>query len=132
MTKRDMNLKCSPFLLRPAAKDYLWGGTRLRDEFSKEFDITPLAETWECSTHADGISFVASGEFEGRLLTDVLKEHPEFIGSHLVYDEEHPFEGELPILIKLIDAKKDLSVQVHPDDAYAREHENGSLGMINQ
>ncbi|MBO5336757.1 MAG: class I mannose-6-phosphate isomerase [Lachnospiraceae bacterium] len=115
-------MKNKPFLLRPAGKDYLWGGSRLNDDFSKDIAMEPLAETWECSTHPDGPSVVVSGEFTGKSLTEVLKEHPEFLGTH------PRTKGELPILIKLIDAKKDLSVQVHPDDEYAREHENGSLG----
>ena len=54
-----------PFLLKPAAKDYLWGGSRLNDDFSKNINMQPLAETWECSTHPDGPSVIASGEFEG-------------------------------------------------------------------
>lgn len=130
MTKRDMSLNYSPFLLQPAGKAYLWGGSRLRNEFSKEIAVEPLAETWECSTHPDGISMVASGEFEGRLLSDVLIEYPEFLGHHMegIVSGNGEYKGELPILIKLIDAKMDLSVQVHPDDAYAREHEVGSLG----
>ena len=111
-----------PFFLKPAGKDYLWGGRRLNDDYAKNIDMTPLAETWECSTHPDGPSTVSSGEFEGRLLSDVLKEHPEYIGTH------PQTVGELPILIKLIDAKQDLSIQVHPDDAYAYEHENGQSG----
>ena len=65
-----------PFFLKPAGKDYLWGGRRLNDDYAKNIDMTPLAETWECSTHPDGPSTVSSGEFEGRLLSDVLKEHP--------------------------------------------------------
>lgn len=111
-----------PFLLRPSGKDYLWGGRRLNDEFVKNIDMTPLAETWECSTHPDGSSYVVGGIFDGMSLTDVLKQHPEFLGSH------PETNGELPILIKFIDAKQDLSVQVHPDDEYAREHENGQRG----
>lgn len=126
MIRRDTSLKHSPFLLQPAGKDYLWGGSRLRDEFSKEVDMEPLAETWECSTHPDGTSVVANGEFKGQLLSEVLKAHPELLGEHLRIKDS--YQGELPVLIKLIDAKKDLSVQVHPDDTYAREHENGSLG----
>lgn len=116
-----------PFLLSPSAKDYLWGGRRLNDEFGKNIDLTPLAETWECSTHPDGPSVVASGMDAGRLLTEVLQEHPEYLGSH-VAGMEVLAKGELPILIKFIDASADLSVQVHPSDAYAREHENGQLG----
>lgn len=111
-----------PFMLKPCGKDYLWGGSRLNDDFSKEIDMIPLAETWECSTHPDGPSTVASGEFTGQTLSDVLKSHPEFLGTH------PKTSGELPILIKFIDAKKDLSVQVHPTDEYASKHENGQLG----
>ncbi|MFG6392568.1 MAG: class I mannose-6-phosphate isomerase [Lachnospiraceae bacterium] len=111
-----------PFLLRPSGKDYLWGGNRLKDDFAKNIDLTPLAETWECSTHPDGPSFVDSGRFSGQTLSMVLKMHPEYLGTHPCTN------GELPILIKFIDAKEDLSVQVHPDDNYAMEHENGQSG----
>ena len=158
MTNRSMSSnmienkkKPEPFLLKPSGKDYLWGGSRLNDDFSKGIDMSPLAETWECSTHPDGPSMVASGAFAGQTLTQVLKAHPEYLGTRLrvpctrlgVSGTHSAGEqgahlkmsgalsepsGELPILIKLIDAKKDLSVQVHPSDAYAREHENGQLG----
>ena len=115
-----------PFLLRPAAKDYIWGGSRLNDDFGKGLDVSPLAETWECSTHPDGPSAVASGPDAGRPLGEVLVEHPEYLGSHSL--ELTGGRPELPILMKMIDAKQPLSVQVHPDDAYAREHEDGALG----
>lgn len=115
-----------PFLLRPAAKDYLWGGSRLNDEFAKGIDMSPLAETWECSTHPDGPSTVVSGPFAGQELGEVLAEHPEFLGTHSL--QTTGGRPELPILVKLIDARQNLSVQVHPDDAYARENEGGSLG----
>jgi len=130
-------LRNRPFLLRPSGKDYLWGGNRLNDEFAKNIEMSPLAETWECSTHPDGPSYVASGEFEGMTLAEVLKMHPSFLGSHTLENvsgqqtmsrSARLQEGELPILIKFIDAKRDLSVQVHPTDQYAREHENGQLG----
>lgn len=126
MTRKNTSSKTDgafrPFLLKPAGKDYLWGGHRLKDDFSKEIDMEPLAETWECSTHPDGPSIVASGAHKGMLLTEVLKEYPEYMGTHPKTD------GGLPILIKFIDAKQDLSVQVHPDDEYARKYEHGSLG----
>ena len=138
MISGSMNLKNSdqkeapptgrrPFLLKPAGKDYLWGGSRLNDDFSKGIEMDPLAETWECSTHPDGPSIVASGEFEGIPLPEVLKKHPDYLGTHprMAFPA---LEGELPILIKLIDARKDLSVQVHPDDEYARIHEKGQMG----
>ena len=120
----SMQVKNRPFLLSPAAKDYIWGGTRLREEYNKHIDMTPLAETWECSTHPDGPSRVASGAFAGEKLVDVLRAHPEFIGTHPKTDGE----GGLPVLIKFIDAARDLSVQVHPSDEYARTHEHGQLG----
>lgn len=103
--------------LLPSGKDYLWGGTRLREEYGKKIDLTPLAETWECSVHPDGPSKVRNGNFKGMYLAEVLKQHPEYLGTKVK-------DGELPILVKFIDAKKDLSVQVHPGDEYAREHEN--------
>lgn len=121
MTNKN-SLLHKPFLLKPAGKDYLWGGDRLNYDFKKNIAMSPLAETWECSTHPDGMSIVASGEFCGQTLSDVLKAHPTFSGTH-----PHT-KDELPILIKLIDAKKDLSVQVHPNDEYARKYENGQLG----
>ena len=112
----------SPLFLKPTGKDYLWGGQRLNDEFSKEIALSPLAETWECSTHPDGPSFVVGNKFNGQELKGVLTQHPEFLGTR--------YQGikDLPILIKFIDAKKDLSVQVHPTDEYARVHENGQKG----
>lgn len=108
-----------PFLLRPSGKDYIWGGSRLKDDFEKNIDMTPLAETWECSVHPDGPSYAASGEFEGKSLKDILELRPEYLGSK---------HNELEILIKFIDAKNDLSVQVHPSDEYAMENEGGQQG----
>ena len=114
-----MNL---PFLLKPSGKDYLWGGSRLNDEFGKGIDLSPLAETWECSTHPDGDSFVQGGAWDGYTLARVLRERPDYLGTR------HAGTRELPILIKFIDAKRDLSVQVHPSDEYAAVHENGQRG----
>ena len=122
MTSKNMHSENKPFLLKPAGKDYLWGGNRLNTEFGKKIDLSPLAETWECSTHPDGESIVASGIYKGVSLKKVLSDHPDYLGFR--YREDR----ELPILIKLIDAKKKLSVQVHPDDAYAQEFENGQPG----
>ena len=65
MTRQNSSSISKPFLLKPASKDYLWGGNRLNDEFAKNIDSSPLAETWECSTHPDGVSIVSSGVFEG-------------------------------------------------------------------
>lgn len=131
MTNKSTTLKNKPFALSPAGKDYLWGGDRLKKDFHKKINLTPLAETWECSTHPDGPSHIASGEYSGRSLPEVLTAHPEYLGSHptsLMKAVGAASPDALPILVKLIDAKDKLSVQVHPDDTYAAAHENGSLG----
>lgn len=98
----------------PVFKDYIWGGTRLRDEFGKKTDMTPLAESWELSCHKDGLS---SLEGTDKTLAEHIAENPAVLGSRIK-------NGELPILVKLIDAADNLSVQVHPDDKFAKEHEN--------
>lgn len=108
-------------MLRPAAQDYLWGGSRLNDDFNLGIPVVPFAEAWMCSTHPDGLSVLDSGE----PLRDVLAAHPGYLGTHVL--QTTGGKPELPILIKLIDAKKDLSVQVHPDDDYAKRVE-GALG----
>ena len=63
-----------PFLLKPSGKDYLWGGNRINEDFGKDINLSPLAESWECSIHPDGPSFVASGEHTGKSLKEVLDE----------------------------------------------------------
>ena len=104
--------------LTPAIKDYIWGGTRL----SKEFDYVTFtdrhAEAWVLSCHSAGESIIENGDFKGRTLSDVLKnEGKNYLGKNCERFEE------FPILIKLIDALDNLSVQVHPDDEYAMKVE---------
>lgn len=121
-----MNIKSKPFLLQPVYKEYLWGGRRLADDYNKDINLDKIAESWECSTHPDGVSIVASGDHRGKLLSNLLKLHPEYMGTHPL-SHDLP-DGQIPILVKLIDAEKDLSIQVHPDDMYAKRYENGELG----
>ena len=121
--KRSTSLN-SPFILRPAPRNSLWGGVRLKNDYGKDFNISPIAETWECSTHPHGLSTVVTGRFKGRTLKSVLWWNPRFRGTNL----KHLKRGQIPILIKFIDARDNLSVQVHPSDDYARKYENGSLG----
>ena len=109
-----------PFLLKAPCKDYLWGGNRLR-EFGKVSDAERIAESWELSCHPDGESVIASGEFSGMTLPAFLQQFPAALGKNCDRFER------FPVLIKLIDARENLSVQVHPDDAYALAHE-GELG----
>lgn len=114
-----------PFELIPPIKDYIWGGTRLRKEFGKESSLDRLAESWELSCHKDGMSVISGGEFSGMTLDAFLRKHPEAFRTDCTAFEE------FPILIKLIDARDNLSVQVHPDNEYARKFEgdNGKTEM---
>ena len=115
-----------PIKLKPAFKDYLWGGTRLRDDFGKDCDFDKIAESWELSCHKDGNSVVADDEFAGLTLAQYIeKEGKSVLGTNC-----EKFEN-FPILIKLIDAKDNLSVQVHPNNEYAQrvEGEYGKTEM---
>ena len=120
---RDMQVQ--PFLLKPACKDYLWGGDKLQRDFGKDYGVYPLAETWECSAHPEGISIVDSGRWKGMSLDKLLAKHPEILGTHPI-----KVNGvqDLPILVKFIDAGQNASIQVHPDDAYANLYEDGEKG----
>ncbi len=111
-----------PLLLKPPVKDYLWGGNRLITEFGLEADTAIAAEGWMLSCHKDGSNTVLNGEFAGKPLPEVLAVWgDEALGKRA---EAFPY---FPILIKLIDAKQKLSVQVHPSDEYALKHE-GEFG----
>ncbi len=103
----------------PAFKDYLWGGTKLRDIYGKNCDYDVIAESWELSAHEDGQCRVASGHYRGMLFGEYLRE----IGEEALGWKCQAFE-KFPLLIKFIDARSPLSVQVHPDDAYALSNEN--------
>lgn len=107
-----------PMLLKPFGKETIWGGSRLITQFGKKFPTCRLGETWECSTHPDGPSIIVNGEFSGINLKYVLDIHPEYLGNRV----ERQFG--LPILVKFIDAKDNLSIQVHPNDDFARKKEN--------
>ncbi len=105
--------------LSPAFKDYLWGGTKLKERYNKVSDMDIMAESWELSTHKDGQSVVASGPFTGMQLSDYL----EKLGKEALGSKGAAFDN-FPILIKFIDAKGYLSIQVHPDNDYALRVEN--------
>lgn len=111
-----------PLLLKAPIKDYLWGGTRLIDEFGFETDAEKAAEAWMLSCHKDGESIVKNGVFAGKKLSYVL----ENWGERAIGKKAAAFPY-FPLLIKLIDAKDRLSVQVHPDDRYALKNE-GEFG----
>jgi mannose-6-phosphate isomerase len=120
--KRQVSSLKYPLLLKSVLKNYIWGGNRLISEFGKDTGLSPVAESWELSCHKNGESVVVSGAFAERTLSSVLAENPEFAGSNgRLFDK-------FPVLIKLIDAKDRLSVQVHPEDGYALANENGEYG----
>ncbi|MGN1423175.1 MAG: type I phosphomannose isomerase catalytic subunit [Oscillospiraceae bacterium] len=95
-------------------KDYIWGGNRLREEYGKKLDSDKIAESWELSCHKDGQSVIGNGEFAGKTLSEYI----EAKGKGVLGSNCARFEY-FPILIKLIDAKDNLSVQVHPSNDYA-------------
>lgn len=116
-----VNKKTRPILfLNPVFKEMIWGGNQLAEKFGYEIPSDKTGECWAVSAHPNGDCTVREGEYAGRKLSELFKEEPELFGS-LPLDR-------FPLLIKIIDAKADLSIQVHPDDAYAKVHENGSLG----
>lgn len=107
-----------PIKLLPAFKDYLWGGTKLKTDFGKKSDLDIVAESWELSTHKDGQSVVAEGPDAGLTLSEYIDKH----GDGILGSNAQKFDY-FPILIKLIDAKDNLSIQVHPSDDYALKNE---------
>lgn len=112
--------------LAPAFKDYLWGGTKLKESYGKKTDLDIVAESWELSTHPDGESVVTTGPYAGMKLS----EYVNALGKDCLGTKGNAFEL-FPILIKFIDAKQPLSIQVHPDNEYALrvEKEYGKTEM---
>lgn len=105
--------------LNSVFKNYIWGGTKIRDVLGKDTgDRQRVAESWEVSTHSDGMSTVAEGKYAGK----TLAEYFNAVGWEKAGDYAKR-NRRLPVLIKYIDAKENLSIQVHPDDKYARKHE---------
>ena len=104
--------------LKPAFKDYIWGGKKLVEEYGKEFQGERLAESWELSCHPDGESVIANGDYAGKPLSAYIEEK----GRDILGRNCRRF-ADFPILIKLIDARDNLSIQVHPDNGYALRNE---------
>ncbi|MBI0577467.1 mannose-6-phosphate isomerase, class I [Neobacillus cucumis] len=109
-----------PLFLKPVFKERIWGGTALGKEFGYDILSEQTGECWAISAHPNGPSFIENGPYAGKTLDKVWSEYPELFS--------HPSEEAFPLLTKILDANLDLSVQVHPDDAYAKVYENGELG----
>ena len=107
-----------PLLLKAPIKDYLWGGTKLKTEYGFKTDKDIAAEAWLLSCHKDGSDIVINGEHAGKSLPEVL----DIWGKEALGKKASKFTY-FPLLIKFIDAKQSLSVQVHPDDEYALKNE---------
>lgn len=103
-----------PMLLSPCYKDYLWGGNRLNKKYNKNSTLALTAESWELACHKDGQCIVANGDHQGKLLSEIIAVEPVFFLGARYHG------GDFPILVKLIDANKDLSIQVHPSDFSAK------------
>jgi mannose-6-phosphate isomerase len=106
-----------PMLLTPAYKDYIWGGDKLKTEWGKESDLPRIAESWELSMYMGSLSFIENGEYAGDSLYELLEMSHDMTGAKC-----RAF-NTFPMLVKLIDSRENLSVQVHPSDKYALEHE---------
>lgn len=107
--------------LEPVFKNYIWGGQKLKQIFKKNtpYDIT--AESWEISTNKNGVNKIINGEYKDKYLNEIFEEknlRTKIFGTKCAEMQD------FPLLIKYIDAKQNLSVQVHPDDEYARKYEN--------
>ena len=108
-----------PLFLQSVMQEKIWGGTKLRDEFGYEIPSDKVGEYWAISAHPHGVSTIKNGCFAGMGLDQLYAEHRELFGNSS--------EPVFPLLTKILDANDWLSVQVHPDDHYAMEHE-GELG----
>ncbi|MBE6599549.1 MAG: class I mannose-6-phosphate isomerase [Ruminococcaceae bacterium] len=108
-----------PLKLRAVPKEILWGGDRLKRNYNKKADFQKLAESWELTVRPDGMSIIENGIYAGRPLSELVENG----GADFLGRKSGSFD-RFPLLIKFIDAKEKLSVQVHPDDEYALLHEN--------
>jgi len=107
-----------PLKFHPILKERLWGGTKLKDVLDKNSTSAITGESWEISTVPGDISLVANGKLAGTSLESIIKKQPQALLGKSVYEK---FGSEFPILIKFIDAKQDLSIQLHPNDELAKK-----------
>lgn len=114
-------MKFYPLTFDPIYKERIWGGTKLKDLLNKTFESNQIGESWELSTVANDVSVVANGEFAGLNFNEVIEKYPrEILGLKSI----EKFGLEFPLLFKFLDAKEDLSIQVHPNDELAKLRHN--------
>ncbi|MEK3854137.1 mannose-6-phosphate isomerase, class I [Cytobacillus sp. FSL H8-0458] len=114
--------KNEPIFLQPVFQERIWGGQKLRREFNYEITNDKTGEAWVISAHPHGPSIITNGPLAGKTLADAWNEHKE------LFNKNAADQGEYPLLVKILDAADDLSVQVHPDDQFAREVEGVPYG----
>jgi len=110
-----------PLQFEPILKERIWGGEKLKTVLNKSIESTTTGESWELSTVEGDVSIVANGELKGKSLLEVIDEAPNEILGTAVYQK---FGKQFPLLFKYLDAREDLSIQVHPNDALAKERHN--------
>ena len=110
-----------PLTFAPILKERIWGGTKLKTYLNKPITSTITGESWEISTVENDVSIVSNGNFKGKSLNQLLDEFPEAILGTKVYQQ---FGKQFPLLFKYLDAREDLSIQVHPNDALAKKRHN--------
>jgi mannose-6-phosphate isomerase len=116
-----MKFQAYPIQFNPIFKDRIWGGTKLKTFLYKQINSEITGESWEISTVENDISSVSNGVYKGKSLNDIIKNFPNEI---LGIDVHKKFGFEFPLLFKYLDAKQDLSIQVHPNDELAKKHHN--------
>jgi mannose-6-phosphate isomerase len=109
-----------PIFLQPLFQERIWGGSKLKKQYGYNIPSAQTGECWAISAHPNGPSIVREGDYTGKTLGELWDEHPEIFG--------HFDSGKFPLLTKILDANEDLSIQVHPNDEYANEFENGEFG----
>jgi mannose-6-phosphate isomerase len=116
-----MNIKFYPLQFEPILKERIWGGEKLKDVLNKPIVSKITGESWELSTVEGDVSIIANGELKGKSLTEIINDYPNEILGTAVYDR---FGKQFPLLFKYLDAREDLSIQVHPNDEFAKKRHN--------
>ncbi|NMB00487.1 MAG: class I mannose-6-phosphate isomerase [Firmicutes bacterium] len=119
-----MKHKLYPLTFHPIYKEKIWGGRRLQDLFGRALPEGLIGESWDVAAHVHGTSVVDHGPLAGKNLVQLALDY----GEELLGKGVQAYQGKFPLLLKLIDANQDLSVQVHPHDAYVRDHTNEMWG----
>ncbi len=115
------SMKLYPLQFEPILKERIWGGTKLKTELNKPIISNITGESWEISTVENDVSVVANGSFKGKSLNELINEFPESLLGTKVYAQ---FGKQFPLLFKFLDAREDLSIQLHPNDELAKKHHN--------